>query len=242
MVTCPRCKNQLEDNAIFCDNCGATIASVSAPLPLIAGRGLTCSKCGQPVRAGEAFCVNCGAALSGPAAPSPSRQPAVAGSAICPHCGTVARAGALFCDNCGASLSPAPPQPGILKERAPSPQAAAKIENRPPLVGAPRLVVQPANDSLPFPSGKTEVIAGREDPGSNTFPEVNLAPYDPNKGGVSRRHAKFSLRDGQWQIEDLNSTNFTFLNKQKIRPGQLCPLKNGDEIRLGGVTMIFFTS
>ncbi len=233
MVTCPQCKNQLEDNATFCDNCGASLASVGVPLPPIARRGLTCPKCGQTVRAGEAFCVNCGAALSGSAA---------AGPFICPRCGTAARAGAVFCDNCGASLSPARPQPDVSGEHVPSPQAAAKIDSRPSPVNTPRLVVQPTNDLLPFPPGKVEVIAGREDPGSNTFPEVNLAPYDPDKGGVSRRHAKFSLRDGQWQIEDLNSTNFTFLNKQKIRPGQLCPLNNGDEIRLGGVTMKFFTS
>ncbi len=233
MVTCPRCKNQLEDNATFCDNCGASLARAGAPLPPIARGGLTCPKCGQPVRAGEAFCVNCGAALRGPAA---------AGLIICPGCGTAARAGAAFCDNCGASLSPARPQLGVLGEHAPSPPAVAKIDNRPSSANMPRLVVQPTNALLPFPPGKTEVVAGREDPGSNTFPEVNLAPYDPSKGGISRRHVRFSLRDGQWQIEDLNSTNFTFLNNQKVRPGQLCPLNNGDEIRLGGVTMRFFTS
>ncbi len=114
--------------------------------------------------------------------------------------------------------------------------------NVPPVGPAPRLVVQPTNVSLPFPPGKSEVIAGRADPASNVSPEVNLGPYDPGKGEISRRHAKFSLCDNQWQIEDLNSTNFTFVNNQKVQPGQPCPLKNGDEIRLGRVTTTFFTS
>jgi uncharacterized Zn finger protein (UPF0148 family) len=201
MITCSRCKSQLEDGSIFCDYCGARIASSGAPLPPVARGNLTCTKCGQPVMAGEAFC-----------------------------------------EKCGASLSPAPSQPAPPEEHPPSPRTATKKGAQPAAPNAPRLVVQPENVSLPFPPGKTEVIAGREDPGSNIFPELNLGPYNTEKGAISRRHAKFSLRDDRWQIEDLNSTNFTFLNKQKLQPGQLYPLNNGDEIRLGQVTMTFLTT
>ncbi len=243
MVTCPQCKGQLEDGAIFCDNCGAQIANVGTPSPPKGKGGLSCPKCGQPVMAGVAFCENCGASLSGAAVPAPARPPTAAPSAICPRCGSAIPVGAIFCDNCGGSVSAAPAQPIAPAERTPSSaQAANQAESRPPPAYTPRLVVQPTNISLAFPAGKTEVIAGREDPGSHTYPELNLAPYDPDKGGISRHHAKFSLRDNQWQIEDLNSTNFTFLNKQRVQPGQLCPLKNGDEIRLGQVTMRFFTN
>ncbi len=87
-----------------------------------------------------------------------------------------------------------------------------------------------------------EVIAGREDPVSNVFPEVNLDPYGGDEGGVSRRHAKFTLRGTQWTIEDMGSTNFTFVNKQRLQPHQPRPLNNGDEIRLGRVTLTFFMS
>ncbi len=38
-------------------------------------------------------------------------------------------------------------------------------------------------------------------------------------------------------IEDLNSTNFTFLNRIRLQPGQAYPLKDGDEIRLGVLTL-----
>jgi pSer/pThr/pTyr-binding forkhead associated (FHA) protein len=31
----------------------------------------------------------------------------------------------------------------------------------------------------------------------------------------------------------LNSTNYTFLNRQRLQPGQRYPLKQNDEIRLG---------
>jgi pSer/pThr/pTyr-binding forkhead associated (FHA) protein len=42
-------------------------------------------------------------------------------------------------------------------------------------------------------------------------------------------------------LEDLNSINFTFLNKQKIAPKTPTPLKDGDEIRLGRIVLRFKT-
>ena len=83
---------------------------------------------------------------------------------------------------------------------------------------------------------------GREDPVSNVFPEVDLDPHGGDEGGVSRRHAKFTVQGTQWYIQDLNSTNFTFVNKQKLQPNQLQPVNNGDEVRLGRITLTFFTS
>jgi hypothetical protein len=80
MVTCPRCKNQLEDGAAFCDNCGALLAgapqptpAAASPLPPTAGGGPACPQCGRSVVAGAAFCETCGAVLGGPAAPPPFR-------------------------------------------------------------------------------------------------------------------------------------------------------------------------
>ena len=52
-------------------------------------------------------------------------------------------------------------------------------------------------------------------------------PYD----AVSRLHARFFLRDGQWFVEDNQSTNGTFVNGTRI--ANPTPLHTGDEIRLG---------
>jgi hypothetical protein len=49
---------------------------------------------------------------------------------------------------------------------------------------------------------------------------------------VSREHAKFFVRDGQWQIADLNSSNGTFVNGAKVTKATL---KAGDAVRLGSV-------
>ena len=48
---------------------------------------------------------------------------------------------------------------------------------------------------------------------------------------VSRFHAHIQLQGGSWQIEDLNSSNGTFVNNQPIQTPR--PLRPGDTIRIG---------
>ncbi len=46
----------------------------------------------------------------------------------------------------------------------------------------------------------------------------------------------------QVPFEDQNSTNFTFVNRQKLAPKTPTPIKDGDEIRLGRVVLKFETA
>lgn len=55
---------------------------------------------------------------------------------------------------------------------------------------------------------------------------------------VSRRHARLILDKGSYSIEDLGSTNGTFVNGQRIR--SLLPLLPGATIRLGENVLIFY--
>ena len=145
--------------------------------------------------------------------------------------------GSAFCDECGerldvasvqaspAAVAPSPPP------LAPAPAVTAE---------APRLVVEADNTTFDL-AGKTEIVIGREDPVSNIYPDVDLTPHGGEEGGVSRLHAKLFVTSGQYLIEDQNSTNFTFVNRQKLAPKTPTPVKDGDEIRLGRVIMKFQT-
>jgi predicted component of type VI protein secretion system len=50
---------------------------------------------------------------------------------------------------------------------------------------------------------------------------------------VSRRHAEIQVSNGDILINDLGSTNGTFVNGERI--DQPRPLRDGDEVRIGGV-------
>jgi pSer/pThr/pTyr-binding forkhead associated (FHA) protein len=52
---------------------------------------------------------------------------------------------------------------------------------------------------------------------------------------ASNRHARFQVARGRWYVEDLNSTNGTWLNGRRIQAAQW--LKKGDKIRIGHTVM-----
>jgi hypothetical protein len=185
---------------------------------------------------GSAFCDECGeplaaAASSGAGAAAATTTPA-SGSVTCPSCGTVNRMGEAFCTNCGSSLSTAPAGVGAPAGAPIGVSAGA---------GHPRLIVDADNATFDL-TGKTEVIIGREDPVSNIYPDVDLTPHRGEEDGVSRMHAKLLINAGQYLVEDQNSTNFTFVNKQKLQPKVPTPIKDGDELRLGRVVLHFYVS
>ena len=54
---------------------------------------------------------------------------------------------------------------------------------------------------------------------------------------VSRRHARLERRDGVWTVRDLDSTNFTRVNGQRIRREQ--ELSDGDELLFARARCLF---
>jgi pSer/pThr/pTyr-binding forkhead associated (FHA) protein len=90
-----------------------------------------------------------------------------------------------------------------------------------------------------FPLSDQEANIGRWDADGGVFPDVDLDTDDP-EAKVSRRHARISLRNGQYLIEDLGSTNGTFVNRgHRLASGERHPLKDGDEIIVGKTFLRF---
>lgn len=86
-----------------------------------------------------------------------------------------------------------------------------------------------------------DLIIGRQDPKSDLLPEVDLGPHDGLNMGVSRRHAIIQRSDGSLHLVDQGSPNGTYLNGQKLIELERRILRDGDDIRLGHLTMrIFF--
>ncbi|MGC9400510.1 MAG: zinc-ribbon domain-containing protein [Anaerolineae bacterium] len=229
---CPSCGASVPPGEPYCPNCGAQLGAgqpqqayqQAQPGPTPGGQ-LTCSSCGARLEPDSAFCDMCGAPVQGAApSPQPQEQP-----------------------------GPPQPQPQQPPEAWSSPQqippqyqeSYAGWQQQPPQPGPvgggmqARLIVQRTNTTLPFPPGKNQIIIGREDPVSGIFPEIDLTDHGGDEGGVSRKHARIYTQGGQFYIEDLQSVNYTFVNQQRVMPGQPQPLNNGDEIRLGKVKLTF---
>jgi VWFA-related protein len=142
-----------------------------------------------------------------------------------------------------ASISPRPAQPSqpsadatMMANNIQSPEAgnATLIASTPMLPRATLTFLQEGGSMaskgpivitpLPFVMGRTE---------------GNLLLQDPN---ISRKHAQISYDAAEraYFVEDLNSSNGTFVNAKRIMPGQAVQLSHGTVIGLGpGITMLF---
>ena len=196
---------------------------------------------------GSAFCDECGEPLSNaaPVATATAEPQAATGDAgantqVCPNCGATNPAGDTFCASCGAMLGGAAPAAADATSApvaTPAPDVTA-APVAPATALTARLLVEADNQEFDI-SGKDNITIGREDAVSNIFPDIDLTEHGGEEGGVSRMHARIFVESGQYMLEDENSTNFTFLNRQKLAPKTPTALHDDDEIRLGRVLLKF---
>jgi hypothetical protein len=119
---------------------------------------------------------------------------------------------------------------------------ASSDEKSRPAAGAKLIIQRGGKVGKEFPISGNEAMIGRWDADGGIFPDVDLDQDDP-EAKVSRRHAKIQFLNNQYWIEDLGSTNGTFVNRgPRLSPGAKQPLKNGDEIIVGKTFLKFVLS
>ena len=182
----------------------------------------------------------------------------------CPACGKNNLEGSRFCDECGSRLQQQVPV-AEMEVRSPSisspdfRRASVTSVGIPPLVepldknGEPvpaespdtardhaRLIIErgEASNTI-FHLTADESYIGRWDADNGIFPDVDLDAYDPD-AKVSRRHARIVKGQRSYTIEDLGSTNGTFVNRgRRLLPGSPEVLDEGDEIIVGKTFLRF---
>ncbi len=103
------------------------------------------------------------------------------------------------------------------------------------------LVLQPSGQ-LFFLSGKTEYWLGRSEPTKPFVPDLDLAEHRSMEQGVSRRHGVLRFENTFLFYTDLNSSNGSRVNGEKLRPEIPIVLNDGDELCLGRMVFrIYFT-
>lgn len=117
-------------------------------------------------------------------------------------------------------------------------------------------VEEPETDEVPSePSGasltvkrngaETDVVfalappafIGRFDPAVGPI-DVDLADL-PEGSYVSRKHAKITCDGGIWMIEDLGSSNGTFILRDDFERVEAAELEDGSEFALGNARFVF---
>lgn len=71
--------------------------------------------------------------------------------------------------------------------------------------------------------------------------DVDMAGLDPEGGYVSRRHARIEVRDDEWWITDLGSSNGTWVLRSDYERVDEAPLADGDQFALGNARFVFRT-
>ena len=143
------------------------------------------------------------------ATPAPSEKATMI--RVC-DCGEKNPANARKCQACGEDISDITPTPEGVPENA--------------TVSTPTYVLSSLDGQYAYKVSADETVIGRE----NT-----MSDYLAAKSYVSRAHAKLTIENDAFYIENLSSTNFTYVNNKKIV--EKAELKNGDELGLGGTNI-----
>jgi pSer/pThr/pTyr-binding forkhead associated (FHA) protein len=254
MVQCPFCHYNNEDGALFCEQCKSDLANVASsndPAPVaqaVPVEAMPAFAEAIPVEAIPMEAVPMAAeALPMEALPMAAEAlpmeatpvEAVPMEAASPFAFEAVPIEAV------PIAPPSPPPPVVAALAAPSasiaPPQPALAEAVPAGAGIPpgtepKLVVlrgQKRNAEYPLFEGPNFVGRADEKP-----VDVDLEDQEPpDRVWSSRQHACIHFEEGQLSIEDLNSSNGTFVNRARIYPGTKKPLNVNDVIQIGNVQL-----
>lgn len=228
-----------------------------------------CDVCGLPISAPSEEPVATDASAS---ALEESHEFSVPDSS-CPNCGVDSPPNALFCENCGYDFTTgATPRPleSMLDLDAPEPTAEApsssssgtargtsegRIETPADTEWVAEVWVDPdwysaqqSDDPLPsagmptvVPLRKKSSLVGRTSRSRGIDPDIDLG----DDHGISRRHCQLTTDGSRWWVEDLDSSNGTFIGRSvgvvprtPLRRGEKRELAADEQIYLGAWTRI----
>jgi hypothetical protein len=216
------------------------------------------------------YCDVCGVAMpaTGPpgsassaGAPTAASPPVPVAANDCPGCGVSNVADALFCEACGYDFTtgtmprPLDPPAGVAAP-VPAPVAPVAANPSPDLAGwVAEVWVDPdwyadqeSTDPLPSPGlplvvplTNTSILVGRVSRSRNINPDIDLA----SDSGISRRHAQLTTDGSRWWVEDLGSSNGTYVGTATgvlptvpVPPGQKKEIGPDDRVYCGAWSRI----
>lgn len=246
MVKCPFCGFGNEEGALFCEQCKSDISGVmpAAPAPEEVPVAVVEALPEAPVMA--AIVEEPVVAEVMPAEAPPKVEEVVEAAPMAEAAPEAAPA------TLKAVETPPPPPAPPASAPAPAPAAAAAAAAAPapaatapkaapapiPTGAQPKLLVQRGlkiNEEYNIFAGENYIGRADEKP-----VDIDLTFQEPeDRVWVSRQHALVVFDDatGLLTVEDLNSANGTFVNRERVYPGQPKQLSVGSTVQIGTVHM-----
>ncbi len=235
MIVCPNCNHQNPEGATQCEAC-------YTPLPTTT----SCPNCGASVQSDAAFCGQCGyglqtttseepdpattlptvvSAVPDPVIPDPLPQPEPIATTTSPP--NLEKSSVPDVSVTVPPASAASSTPNLTTPATQLQQQSARL-----------LHVQ-TNVTLELPQNVTVIHIGK--PNDLIPPDIDVSGF-PNSEVVSRTHADIRVEGDAYYIEDIGSSNGTYINNIALPKGNRHRLRPGDRISLGKgdlVSLIF---
>ncbi|MEB3885957.1 FHA domain-containing protein [Lyngbya sp. CCY1209] len=254
MIVCPNCNHQNPEGATQCEAC-------YTPLPTTTD----CPNCGATVQTDAAFCGQCGYNLQPSPGDEENQNPAAIPTQVSPPPDLTApdpipdpeplsTAAPVATSN--LSPTPAPtispdlpetpiPDPAAAPPVSPAPQPAAPIAA---VSGATNPATQlqkqsaslmhvQSQNQLELPPNLSVIHIGK--PNDLVPPDVDVSGF-PHAEVVSRTHADIRVEGDAYYIEDVGSSNGTYINNIPLPKGNRHRLRPGDRISLGKGDLVSF--
>ena len=252
MVVCPNCNHSNPDGAVQCEAC-------YTPLPAM----INCPNCGASAQADANFCGQCGFNLQKGAVASGAHSEAEVALATAPpqpnlpdpvQLDPLVTPEPLVAVSLpdGDNLSelpdvasaeePLPPPPVPPVVASPEINSGAMPESGPKTQlqqQSAHLFHVQTNTSLELPNNLAVIHLGKQN--DRIPPDIDLSGF-PDAEIVSRIHADIRLEGDAYFIEDVGSSNGTYINNTPLPMGNRHRLRSGDRIALGKgdrVTFLF---
>lgn len=231
MIVCPNCNHQNPEGATQCEAC-------YTPLPVT----INCPNCGVTVQADAAFCGQCGYNLQPQTVATVATE--AESSGYPPIVPTVVSSVPGVPDL-------VPPDPLVIPEPVVEVQSSVNLEKTPsvpePVGKTPqqtqlqqhtaRLLHIQTNQELELPQNLTVIHIGK--PNEWVPPDIDVSGF-PNSEIVSRTHADIRVEGDVYYIEDVGSSNGTYINNNPLAKGDRHRLRPGDRIALGKGDLVSF--
>ncbi|BAY14711.1 FHA domain containing protein [Anabaenopsis circularis NIES-21] len=238
---CPNCGATVQADAAFCGQCGFNLHSAAAPAAVAATVAPEI-----PVQAPPLVTPDPLLDLLQPDALGINQQPvavpptAVAAESTSPSPPPTVAPEPVAVEAAIPSPPPEPepaPAPEPELETAPAPAAPAGVSRTQLQQVTARVVHIQSDREIELPQSLSVIHIGK--PNDRIPPDIDVSGFS-NSEIVSRIHADIRVEGDAYYVEDVGSSNGTYINNLPLLPGNRHRLRPGDRISLGKGDLVTF--